>query len=129
MQDSNYQCDGIRQQELVRLLITFIIKFVQPLYILKNGAFQDFIHACEPGFVIPCEKTIKNLIYEAYDWSKDQLTNLLGSTVTSIHLTTDLWTSKSNHGYIGVTATWLTSDFAFHEVLPPCACMALARGP
>src|SRR5687768_18606422 len=37
-----------QQQELARLLIVFIIKFVQPLYILKNDAFHEFIHACEP---------------------------------------------------------------------------------
>ena len=98
----------------------FIIKFVQPLYILRNDAFREFIRACEPGFQIPCEKTAKNLIHEAYNWSKDQLLNLLGSTVISIHLTTDLWTAKSNHRYIGVTATWLTSDFTFHEVLLAC---------
>ena len=46
--------------------------------------------------------------------------NLLSSSVISIHLTTDLWTSKGNYGYIGVTATWLTSDFIFHEVLLTC---------
>ena len=46
--------------------------------------------------------------------------NLLGNTVTSIHLTTDLWTARSKHGYIGVTATWLTSDFTFHEILLTC---------
>src|SRR5688572_4165396 len=98
----------------------FIIKFVQPLYILQNDAFREFIHACEPGFQIPCEKTAKNLIHEAYTFSKDQLLNLSGSTVISIHLTTELWTAKSNDGYIGVTATWLTSDFTFREVLLAC---------
>lgn len=120
MQDSNYRCNENKQKELARLLIIFIIRFVQPLYILKNDAFREFIHACEPGFVIPCEKTVKDMIHEAYNWTKDQLINLLGSTVTSIHLTTDLWTSKSNHGYIGITATWLSSDFVFHEALLTC---------
>jgi len=62
----NYQCSEVRQQELTRLLILFIIKFVQPLYILKNDAFRQFIHTCELEFAIPCEKTAKNLIHEAY---------------------------------------------------------------
>jgi Protein of unknown function (DUF 659) len=118
---TNRRCSETRQQELVRLLIIFIIKFVQPLYILQNDAFRDFVHGCEPGFQIPCESTVKNLIHEAYIWSKDQLLNLLGSTVTSIHLTTDLWMAKGKHGYIGVMATWLTSDFTFHEVLLTCS--------
>jgi hypothetical protein len=45
---------------------------------------------------------------------------LLSSTAETVHLTTDLWTSKSRHGYLGVTATWLTSDFEFQEVLLSC---------
>ena len=74
----------------MRLLVAFIIKFVQPLYILRNEAFCNLVYGFEPGFQIPCEKTVKNLIHKAYIWSKDQLINLLGNTVTSIHLTTDL---------------------------------------
>lgn len=40
------------------------------------------------------KKTVKNLIYEAYNWCKDQLINLLENNST-----TDLWTSKSNYRY------------------------------
>ena len=35
-------------------------------------------------------------------------------------MTTDLWTAKSRHGYLGVTATWLSSDFKFREALLSC---------
>jgi len=35
-------------------------------------------------------------------------------------LTTDLWTAKSRHGYLGVTVTWLSSDFKFREALLSC---------
>jgi len=45
---------------------------------------------------------------------------LLQTTATVVHLTTDLWTAKSRHGYLGVTATWLTSNFEFKEVLLMC---------
>lgn len=91
-----------------------------PLYILQNRFFREFIYACEPGFRIPCDKTAKGLIHEAYEWSHGQLSSLLRSSVTNIHLTTDLWTAKSRHGYLGVTATWLTSDFKFREALLSC---------
>ena len=53
----------------------FIIQFVQPLYILQNKSFHEFIYACEPGFHIPCDKTAKGLIHEAYNWSCDQLSS------------------------------------------------------
>jgi hypothetical protein len=87
---------------------------------LQNPSFREFVYACEPGFRIPCEKTAKGLIHDAYHWSHGQLRSLLGNSVTAIHLTTDLWTAKSRHSYLGVTATWLSSDFKFREVLLSC---------
>jgi hypothetical protein len=75
---------------------------------------------CEPGYKIPCNKSIKNILYSAYTWSKEQLQSLLKSTAVTVHLTTDLWTSKSRHGYLGVTAIWLTPDFEFQEALLTC---------
>jgi len=75
---------------------------------------------CEPGYRIPCEKTFKEVLHSAYTWSKKQLQSLLESATQTVHLTTDLWTAKSRHGYIGVTATWLTSDFEFQEALLTC---------
>ena len=91
--------------------------FVLPLYILQNRFFREFVYACEPGFRIPCSKTAKQLIHQAYNWSCEQLSSLLHSSVTTIHLTTDLWTAKSRHGYLGVTVTWLSSDFKFRALL------------
>ena len=113
-------CSPKRQELLARKLIQFIIQFVLPLYILQNRFFREFVNSCEPGFRIPCDKTAKRLIHEAYNWSSEQLSSLLRSSVTTIHLTTDLWTAKSRHGYLGVTATWLSSDFKFQEALLSC---------
>ena len=83
-------CSSQRQELLARKLIQFIIQFVLPLYILQNQYFREFIYACEPGFRIPCDKTARGLIHEAYNWSHDQLSSLLRSSVITIHLTTDL---------------------------------------
>src|SRR5436305_4903557 len=96
-------CSSQRQELLERKLIQFIIQYVLPLYILQNPSFREFIYACEPEFRIPCNKTAKGLIHEAYNWSHDQLTSLIGSSVIVIHLTTDLWTAKLRHGYLGIT--------------------------
>ena len=63
---------------------------------------------------------MKGILHQAYTWSKEQLRSLLRGTMITVHLTTDLWTAKSRHGYLGVTATWLTSDFEFQEALLTC---------
>ncbi|CAB4423675.1 unnamed protein product [Rhizophagus irregularis] len=42
---------------------------------------------------------------------------LLGNTCESASLTTDLWTAKSKHGYIGITLHWLSEDFQVYDCL------------
>lgn len=118
--DQNFDsppCSSKQQEIITQKVATFIIKNVQPLYILQSQAFRDLLLTCEPGYKIPCEKTIKEVFHSAYMWSKEQLQSLLKSTAITVHLTTDLWTAKSRHSYIRITATWLTSDFEFQESL------------
>ena len=71
----------------------------------------------EPGFQIPCEMTIKKMINQAYDWSRDQLFGIINKDGGFVNLTTDLWSSRTNQGYIGVTATWIDSNFVLKETL------------
>ncbi|CAB4395500.1 unnamed protein product [Rhizophagus irregularis] len=113
-------CSPKRQELITRKVTAFIIKNVQPLFVLQNQAFQDLLLTCELGYKIPCDKSIKQMLFLAYTWSKKQLQSLLQDTAVTVHLTTDLWTSKSQHGYLGVTATWLTADFEFQEALLSC---------
>ncbi|CAG8615275.1 10036_t:CDS:2 [Ambispora gerdemannii] len=88
--------------------------------LLQSPSFRKFIHECIPGFAILSINTAKQLIDDTYIWSKDQLQGLINSSATTINLTTDLWTAKSKLGYLGITATWLDSNYEFHEVLLSC---------
>ncbi|RIB11753.1 hypothetical protein C2G38_2202656 [Gigaspora rosea] len=81
-------------------LITFIIKFVEPLYKLKYESFQDLMKTCVPGYKVACIKTAKYIIHQVYHLNKDQLKAMLDSNTGTIHLPTDLWMSKSKHEYL-----------------------------
>ncbi|PKK60598.1 hypothetical protein RhiirC2_669660 [Rhizophagus irregularis] len=61
------------------------------------------LHELEPGFRIPTEEKCKEMIRKSYNWTKENLKELLKSDAESINFTTDLWTSRRNDGYIGVT--------------------------
>jgi hypothetical protein len=92
-----------RQLSLERSLIIFIILDCQPLNILRNNAFRDMLHNFEPGFKIPTEEKCKTMIQESYKWTKEHLQELLRSGANTVNITTDLWTSRRNDSYIGVT--------------------------
>ncbi|CAB5191218.1 unnamed protein product [Rhizophagus irregularis] len=105
------------QSCLEESLITFIILDCQPLNILRNNAFWNMLHKFEPGFRIPTEEKCKKMKYDSYNWTKDQLQELLKSSANSINFTTDMWTSRRNDSYIGVTISWLDQEMKLHEAL------------
>ena len=99
-----------RQLSLEQSVITFIILDCQPLNILQNNAFREMLREFEPGFKIPIKEKCKEMIYDSYKWIMDHLRELLRSGADSINITTDLWTSRRNDGYIGVTISWLNQE-------------------
>ena len=64
------------------------------------------MHIIDPEFIVPGEKKIRMMIARSYGHNRDKLKQLL-KTAQSISLTTDLWSSRSKHGYLGLTATWI----------------------
>jgi len=69
-----------RQYKLVQILANFIIHDCQLFSIIESPFFIDLIHELEPGFEIPCIKTMKKIIQDAYKWSTEQLLDMLVSS-------------------------------------------------
>ena len=74
------------------------------------------MHIIDPEFIVPGERKIRMMIAQSYGYNKNKLMQLL-KTAQSISLTTDLWSSCSKHGYLGITATWINQDFEIVDVL------------
>ncbi|CAG8441969.1 5838_t:CDS:2, partial [Scutellospora calospora] len=79
--DPTPYCSPDQQELVTQKLITFVIKFVQPLYILEEESFKDLMTACVPGYKIPCIKTAKDIIHKAYQSSKNELKSMLKENV------------------------------------------------
>ncbi|CAJ0926687.1 17964_t:CDS:10 [Entrophospora sp. SA101] len=75
-------CSPKRQELITQKLVTFIIKFIQPLYILQNQYFRELLLICEPGYRIPCDKTVKAIINDSFVCCKEQLCSLLNNNNT-----------------------------------------------
>ena len=97
-------------------LCQWIISASLPLSLVNNDYFQEFIHHLNPQFRIPCDKTIKVRIFEEHHHAVNHLRSLINRTAESISLTTDLWTSRAQESYIGITASWLSNDFQLCSV-------------
>ncbi|GBC37627.2 zinc finger BED domain-containing protein 4-like [Rhizophagus irregularis DAOM 181602=DAOM 197198] len=95
----------------------FIIDDNQPFYILQSKSFRKLILSLDEHFEIPCDKSVKVMIGEAFKWSQEQLLELLKVDCIAASITTDFWTSKARHGYIGVTCSWISHDWTLRESL------------
>src|SRR5260364_68499 len=63
------------------------------------------------------KKHVKQIIHILYNKSFEIMQKKLKDSITYCSLTTDLWTSRNRQGYLGITCSWLDSDFKIHEVL------------
>ena len=89
----------------------------QPLYILQSKSFRKLLLSLDEYFEIPCDKSVKLMIGQAFEWSQSQLLELLKVDCIAASITTDFWTSKARHGYIGVTCSWISHDWTLCETL------------
>lgn len=105
-----------RQTELRQFLTDWIINDLQPLYVVQSTSFRKFINELDPGFTIPDEKGIKKVIYDAYNFTLPALIEKVKVEAKSVSLTTDMWTSRSGQGYIGVTCSYIDSKFNLNEI-------------
>jgi len=105
------------QHKLNMLLLEFIITDSQPFHILKSDGFKKLLFALDPLYSVPCDKTLKNLITDAYKVGVKELLSFIISSCEFISITTDLWTAKSKTGYIGITGHWVDENFKPYDIL------------
>src|SRR6266498_3600378 len=110
----------VKQQELVQLLVMWIIDDQQPLHVLQNKAFIRFINSLDPLFDIPSDKIVKQQIHIAYNLSTNLLIEKFKVSMISCSVTFDLWTARSGEGYLGITCTFIDEHFYLQEVVLAC---------
>ena len=106
-----------KQTELKRATTEWLVIDSLPFNVIHRKGYRKMIHKFDPAFILPCNKSIKNELGIAYQKCVLELKELLSITCETASITTDLWTARSNDGYIGVTLHWLTSDFEVRDAI------------
>ncbi|GES85923.1 zinc finger BED domain-containing protein 1-like [Rhizophagus clarus] len=89
---------------------------IKPIHVVKSADLKMLFKELDPGFIMPCQKSIRNIIDDAFDYTSPQLKTLMKNEATSVSLTLDLWTSKSRQGYLGITCTFIDSQWKLKEL-------------
>jgi len=93
--------------QLTDAVADFIVRDLRPVRVVDG---EGFFQLAEPQFVVPCRKTIMNVIDRKYTEVKRTVCGaMIGQNCVT--LTTDMWTSCAGNGYFFLTANYITSDF------------------
>lgn len=98
-----------------QFLVNWIVNDFQPLRVVKSSDLKILFKELDPAFIMPCQETIRNMIYEAFNHALSQSKTMINSEAVSISLTLDLWTSRNRQGYLGVTCSFIDSKWKLKE--------------
>ncbi|KAK6196399.1 hypothetical protein SNE40_001632 [Patella caerulea] len=95
---------------------------LRPINIVNCEGFKNFVAALNPDYILPCRTTITKHVHLLYDQVKQDVIKELDNRYIS--LTSDIWTSITNHAYISLTAHYLTDDWKLENKLLATRLMA-----
>jgi hypothetical protein len=92
-----------RQEIITQALTKMLTVDLLPTSFVENEGFRSFLNILEPGYKVPCRKTVRKRIQALYSDKLIQVQDTIDKVDTSIALTTDGWTSRSLDSYISIT--------------------------
>ncbi|XP_060673042.1 zinc finger BED domain-containing protein DAYSLEEPER-like [Ziziphus jujuba] len=95
------------QENARKELANMIVLHEYPLSIVEHYGFRRFINTVQPLFKAVSRNTIRNDIFKLYDYEKSKTMELLEKNYGRVAITTDMWTSNQNRGFMAITAHFI----------------------
>ena len=112
-----YPRNSARFKVLNDAVCYFISKDMQPYQTVNDPGFRTMLAAFDPRYVPIDRKSLAtNYIPKLYDRERERICNEL-SDVDSYALTTDIWSSRHNQAYTGVTIHFVDSTYQLKAYL------------
>ncbi|KAL8156752.1 hypothetical protein AgCh_001742 [Apium graveolens] len=103
----SFSHEGVKKE-----LAKMIIMHEYPLSIVDHIRFKRYSTFLQPLFKVPCRNTIKNKIFQIYEFEKEKTMNLLKNNASRVAITTDMWTaSNQKKGCMAVTVHYIDASW------------------
>jgi len=105
-----------RAQKITELIAALITQDLHPVSVVTGSAFQNLLAFFEPSYVIPSTTYFSDtVIPKKYEEKKREVIKEL-SAEEYVALTSDIWTSRNQDPFIGITCHWINEDWILREV-------------
>jgi hypothetical protein len=92
-----------------------IIMHEYPFQIVEHDYFVDFIKSLWLSFSMKSHVTVRNDIMDIYMEKNEKLYAHLKIVCCKFSATMDMWTSRQNKAYMGVTLHWIDDEWHIHK--------------
>jgi hypothetical protein len=106
-----------KQKELRNSVCDWIVTDGIPFNKVNGNGFRRMMKKVNPQFQPPCYQTFKQDLGLRYQTANKLMKDILNSTCDTASITTDLWTSCAQNGYIGITLHYLTNQMELRDIL------------
>jgi len=112
-----YGSDSNIKKRLDKKVMDMIAKDVRPFSCVHDEGFVELMQEAVPRYKLPSRTYFRDVMLPTeYDLLSLKLRAAL-ETVKHVGLTTDLWTSAANEGYITITCHFITENFKLTSAL------------
>ena len=96
-------------------LANMIVLHDYPISMVEHYGFRKFSSGIGPLFKMPYRATTKSDIMKIYETKRGVVLGSMEKNESRIALTSDLWTSKQNKGYMAITAHYIDAAWRLHN--------------
>jgi len=84
---------------------------IQPFSCVEDEGFKELMKEMDPRYKLPSRSHLRDVVLPSqYEELKNKLYVILAN-VDFLALTTDMWTSRANEGYITITCHFVSNNF------------------
>ena len=114
--------DSPRAVDITLKLTKMIAKDLQPVSIVEDEGFRDFVHTLDPRYKIPSRKSLMvGNIPALYEECCSKVKQSLDGTNSAV-ITTDMWTSRTTEAYLTVSCHIIDENWQMQAyVLETCS--------
>lgn len=108
---------------ITRSLAMMIAKDLQPLTMLEDEGFKNFMKTMDPNYKIPSSKSLMDgMITNLYAECHHKVNRSM-LAIGNVVLTTDMWTSRATEAYLSITAHFVDDDWKKQSYVLETTCL------